>query len=221
MFIPNPPDPVSDLTALPGSVEGEVALVWTAPANQNLIAVSSYEVRFATFSASSVGSTTTWSAAASSTAFAAALPPGSLESRSIGGLFPAATWYFSVKSIDATGEVSEIDTKSTGAFQAEGEYDAATSSYTFRGDGPEAFFKNVEAQIRSFQKGGVTEYAKAVAAWRESPLFDLYRSIARESLVSKTPLAAVIAARAQRGEVVLEEPIVEAIRALNERIRLA
>ncbi len=118
LYIPNPPDPVSDLTALPGSAEGDVSLVWTAPANQNLIAVSSYEVRFATFSASSVGSTTTWHAAASSAAFGSALAPGAVETRSIGGLFPAATWYFSVKSIDATGQVSLIDTKSTGTLQA-------------------------------------------------------------------------------------------------------
>lgn len=118
LYIPNPPNPISDLTALPGTAEGDVALVWTAPLNTNLVAVSSYEVRFATFSASSVGSTTTWHAAASSAAFAPALAPGALESRTIGGLFPAATWYFSIKSIDATGQVSPIDTKSTGTLQA-------------------------------------------------------------------------------------------------------
>ncbi len=118
LFIPNPPNPVSDLTALEGAGEGDVTLVWTAPLNTNLVTVASYEVRFATISAAAVGSTTAWHAAASSAAFAAALPPGSLETRSVGGLFPAATWYFSVKSIDATGEVSEIDVKSTGAFQA-------------------------------------------------------------------------------------------------------
>lgn len=118
LFIPNPPEPVSNLTALEGAGEGDVTLVWTAPLNTNLVAVASYEVRFATISASAVGSTTAWHAAASSAAFAAALPPGSLETRALSGLFPAATWYFSVKSIDATGEVSAIDTKSTGTFQA-------------------------------------------------------------------------------------------------------
>ncbi|MDO8435642.1 MAG: hypothetical protein Q7S89_03125 [bacterium] len=88
------------------------------------------------------------------------------------------------------------------------------------GDGPEQFFRDVEEQIRSFQKGGTMEYAKAVTAWRESPLFDLYRSIARESLVQKEPLATIIAARTGRGEVVLEEPAIEAIRSLNEHVRL-
>lgn len=118
LYIPNPPDPVSDLTALPGSGEGDVTLVWTAPLNTNLVAVASYEVRFATVPATSMVSTTAWHAAASSVAFAPSLAPGAVESRTVGGLFPAATWYFSVKSIDATGQVSPIDTKSTGAFQA-------------------------------------------------------------------------------------------------------
>jgi len=117
-FIPNPPNPISDLTALPGSAEGDVTLVWTSPSNANLAAIASYEVRFATYSASSVGSTTTWHAAASSQAFGGALPAGALESRVIPGLFPAATWYFSIKSIDVTNEISPIDTKSTGTFQA-------------------------------------------------------------------------------------------------------
>lgn len=118
LFIANPPNPVSDLTALPGTGEGDVKLSWTAPANDNLVAIASYEVRFATFSASSAGSTTAWTAAASSAAFAPAQAPGALETRTIGGLFPAATWYFSVKSIDITGQVSAIDTKSTGTLQA-------------------------------------------------------------------------------------------------------
>jgi hypothetical protein len=118
LYVPTPPDPVTNLTALPGAGEGDVTLVWTAPLNTNLISIASYEVRYAPFSAASVGSTTTWAAAASSVAFTAALAPGSLEIRTVGGLLPTATWYFSVKSIDATGSISPIDTKSTGAFQA-------------------------------------------------------------------------------------------------------
>ncbi len=118
LFVANPPNPVSNLTALPGAGEGDVTLVWTAPLNTNLAPIASYEVRFAPFSASSVGSTTTWAAAASSAAFASALAPGSLETRTIGGLLPTATWYFSIKSIDITGQISPIDTKSTGTFQA-------------------------------------------------------------------------------------------------------
>lgn len=118
LFVPNPPNAVTNLTALPGAGEGDVTLVWTAPLNTNFAPISSYEVRYAPFSAASVGSTTTWTAAASSIAFTSALAPGSLETRTVGGLLPTATWYFSVKAIDISGQVSPIDTKSTGAFQA-------------------------------------------------------------------------------------------------------
>lgn len=118
LFVPNAPNAVTDLTALPGAGEGDVTLVWTAPLNTNLVAISSYEVRFATRPATAFISTTAWTAAASSAAFSGALAPGALESRALGGLYPASTWYFSVVALDATGQRSAIDTKSTGAFQA-------------------------------------------------------------------------------------------------------
>jgi len=118
LFVLTPPLAVTNLSALPGAAEGDVTLSWTAPRNLNLVAISSYEVRYATFSASSVGSTTAWTAAATAAAFAPALAPGALETRTISLLSPIATWYFSVVSIDATGQVSPIDTLSTGTFQA-------------------------------------------------------------------------------------------------------
>ena len=119
LFGSQPPDPITDLTALPGTAEGEVALIWTAPKNQNLVTIASYEVRFATFSALSMGgNTTAWYAAASSAAFSPAAAPGARESAIIGGLMPATTWYFAIKSIDASGQVSPVDTKAAGASQA-------------------------------------------------------------------------------------------------------
>jgi len=118
LFVPNPPDAITDLTALPGAGEGGIALVWTAPGNPNLAPIASYEVRFATVPASSFASTAAWTAAASSAAFTAPLAPGAIETRALGGLYPAATWYFSVVSRDVTGEVSSIDLKSLGASQA-------------------------------------------------------------------------------------------------------
>lgn len=113
-----PPLAVTNLSALPGVAEGEVALTWTAPSNPNLVAISSYELRFATQPTTAFVSTTAWWNAASSQAYAGALSPGALESRVATGLYPAATWYFAVVSIDATGQVSPIDTLSTGALQA-------------------------------------------------------------------------------------------------------
>jgi hypothetical protein len=119
LFGPQPPDPITDLTALPGSAEGEVNLIWTAPKNQNLVTIASYEVRFASFSALSLGANTAaWYAAASSAAFSPAAAPGARETGTIGGLMPATTWYFAIKSIDASGQVSPVDTKAAGAAQA-------------------------------------------------------------------------------------------------------
>lgn len=109
-LIPNPPDPITDLTALPGAAEGDVALSWTAPLNLNLVPIASYEVRYATVPVTAfLGSTTAWSSAASSASFSPAAAPGSLETFGLSGLYPAATWYFGVKSIDVLGEVSELD----------------------------------------------------------------------------------------------------------------
>lgn len=110
----NPPDPVTDLSALPGALEGDVALTWTAPRNANFVPIASYEVRFATVPVAFFGgSTTAWSAAASSAAYSPALPPGSTQSLTLSGLYPAATWYFAIKSIDSLIEVSDFDTAAT------------------------------------------------------------------------------------------------------------
>lgn len=111
-FFYNLPEPVTDLTALAGMLEGEVRLSWTAPRNINLIPISSYEVRFATFPVSALANdATAWfNAAPSSAALAPAQAPGSLEQLTLGGLYPLSTFYFAVRSVDALGEVSFVDT---------------------------------------------------------------------------------------------------------------
>ena len=114
----NPPDPITDLSALPGALEGDVALTWTAPRNANFVPIVSYEVRFATVPVAFFGgSTTAWSAAASSVAYAPALSPGASQSMVVSGLFPAATWYFAIKSLDSLIEVSDFDTAATATVQ--------------------------------------------------------------------------------------------------------
>lgn len=116
----NAPDSITDLSALPGAAEGDVALSWSAPRNQNFVPIASYEVRFATVPVAAFGgSTTAWNAAASSRAFSPAAAPGALENFVLSGLYPAATWYFGVKSIDALAEVSYLDTLTTAPAQAQ------------------------------------------------------------------------------------------------------
>ncbi|MFH1725545.1 MAG: hypothetical protein ABII00_13130 [Elusimicrobiota bacterium] len=115
-FQPNPPDPVSDLTALTGSAEGVIELAWTAPRNQNFVDIATYTVRFATFSVGELGGdTTAWfNAASSSVVVAPALEPGDLETLTVTGLEPGVLYYFAVKSTDAVSEVSPIDERAAG-----------------------------------------------------------------------------------------------------------
>lgn len=117
-FIPNAPDPITNLSALAGALEGEIALSWTAPTNTNFVPMASYDLRYASFSAASLaGDTTAWFNLAASTVIAPAQPKGSLVTAIVAGLNPLTTYYFAVKSADIRGEVSLIDTLTSGGFQ--------------------------------------------------------------------------------------------------------
>jgi gliding motility-associated-like protein len=110
-FFPNPPDPVTDLTALAAGSQGRIDLSWTAPANANLIPISSYTVAFATFSIAELGNdATAWFTLASSQVVVApAQTPGAVESLSVTGLEPGLEYFFAVRSYDLLGEVSPVD----------------------------------------------------------------------------------------------------------------
>lgn len=124
-FFVNPPEPVTDLTALPGALEGDVDLVWTAPRNLNLMPLSRYEVRYATFPVAALANNATawFSLAPSSAAVAPAGTPGTRETLTVGNLHPGATVYFAVRSVDVLDEVSFVD---TGADPSDGRPQAAT-----------------------------------------------------------------------------------------------
>jgi len=122
-FFPNPPDPITDLSALQGTLEGDVSLVWTAPRNANLIPITHYEIRYTSVSVAAapfLGNTTAWFDAAASSAVivSPAQLPGALETTTISGLFPDATFYFSIKAIDALLEIGAIDSKTAAGVQA-------------------------------------------------------------------------------------------------------
>lgn len=95
-YQPNPADPVTDLAGVAGSAEGEVSLTWTAPRNQNFVPVAGYDVRAATAPAAG-------SAAPVALVKPSALGPGALESFTVTGLEPNATWWFSVRAVDEYG----------------------------------------------------------------------------------------------------------------------
>jgi hypothetical protein len=117
-----PPAPITDLTATAGT-EGQVLLGWTAPDENGALPngkkVHTYTVRIATFSADSVGSTTTWwnmAADVSGEPFPPLAPP-SPQSMILSGLDPGATYFFAIKSADNVSLVSPIDTKTSAAGQ--------------------------------------------------------------------------------------------------------
>ena len=122
-FFSHPPEPITDLTALQGTTEGHIQLEWTAPFNKNFIPITSYEVRFASFSVNAapfLGNTTAWFDAlvSSEVILSPAKAPGGLETLLLTGIHPSNTMYFTVRAIDAIGEIGVFDTNTLSLVQA-------------------------------------------------------------------------------------------------------
>lgn len=111
-----PPSTVTDLTAMPGG-EGQMLLEWTAPEESgykfiNRNPAAGYLVRIATFSADSVGSTTTWwNTATPASGVPTPGSPGAAESMLFNDLDLGATYYAAIISSDAVGNISAIDVR--------------------------------------------------------------------------------------------------------------
>ncbi len=116
-----PPRAVTSIVAVTGASEGEIKLSWIAPGDipQNK-KVSEYIIKYATFSINSLlGDTTAWwSVATSLNNTPSPQSPGSEEITGISGLFPSSTYYFSIKSKDADGNISPIDEPTVSLTQA-------------------------------------------------------------------------------------------------------
>jgi hypothetical protein len=111
-----PPASVNDLTANPGTVDGQARLHWTAPTVLPGSTLDAYQIRVQTFSLSSVGgSTTTWwnsgggwliqglyGESPGSSVTRTLGPPGS-GSNHTASFIPGATYYFAVRSADDMG----------------------------------------------------------------------------------------------------------------------
>ncbi len=135
------PSPVTDLTAVPGA-EGQMLLQWTAPDANDYVywptvsPAKSYAIRIATYSAASVGgSTTTWWASALDVAASlptatvaapwapavappAPLAPGTTQTLLLNRLDPGATYWAMIVSVNAAGRVSDSDVPSRAGAQA-------------------------------------------------------------------------------------------------------
>jgi len=121
-----PPAPVTDLEAISGVTDGSINLSWTAPAEDGAMGggpVSSYVLKYATFSVNDLAGNTTawWNHPQTLTALDGGSPkePGETESFLIGGLTPGTTCYFAIKSRDEH-YISPIDTKTDNLNQANG-----------------------------------------------------------------------------------------------------
>ncbi|HUW22695.1 MAG TPA: T9SS type B sorting domain-containing protein [bacterium] len=113
-----PPAPVTNLSALAGSQEGEVLLSWTAPYEDDEFssgAVQGYDIEYDTFSISDLGGDTTawWNTAGGWKGITFANDPGQTEQTMIDSLWPGTTFYFAIKSYDDASPPNEspIDTR--------------------------------------------------------------------------------------------------------------
>ncbi len=121
VHILNPPNAITNLTASPvGILDGDIQLVWTAPANQNAIGLTLYQVRFATFPANNPAQAEAWwsSIPLSQVIVSPAHAPGVTEFSIVSGLTVGVTYYFGIKSIDLDAQISPIDTRVGTAQQA-------------------------------------------------------------------------------------------------------
>ncbi|MBI4424965.1 MAG: hypothetical protein HY554_14630, partial [Elusimicrobia bacterium] len=119
-FLAALPDPITDLAAAGGSVEGDVRLTWTAPRNPNYVKLDRYAVRYATFSAAALGGdTTSWfNLAPGSATVQPAGAPGTVETLLLQGLFPVPTYYFAIRAFDVYDEAGYLDAKTASGAQA-------------------------------------------------------------------------------------------------------
>jgi len=113
-----PPAPITNLSALAGSQEGEVRLSWTAPYEDDEFssgAVQGYNIEYDTFSISDLGGDTTawWNEARGWKQITFANDPGQTEQTTINSLWPGTTFYFAIKSYDDGSPPNEspIDTR--------------------------------------------------------------------------------------------------------------
>jgi hypothetical protein len=145
--IPKPftPKQITDLAAAGTGNSGEMKLTWTSPDDGKGTAVSSYTVRYATFSVSDLsGDSTGWWNM--STVYANSLTPavpGSTQSLVVGGLPDYTSYYFAIKSVNSMGIESAIDTNAQDGLQDT--------------DIPEAYSPNAVTDMISSATGSIGE----------------------------------------------------------------
>ncbi len=95
-----PPDPITDLVAVPGVNDGEVDLTWTATGDDpgGVGTADHYEIRYST---TPITNAVDWDyAKPAAGVFPAPQPAGAAEAMTVIGLTPAAHYYFAVRASD-------------------------------------------------------------------------------------------------------------------------
>ncbi|MBV6397196.1 MAG: hypothetical protein HFACDABA_02801 [Anaerolineales bacterium] len=114
-----PPDPISDLLAVPGFTDGSVDLTWTATGDDGPFppgtgTASSYEVRYST---SPILTQADWELAQPAPGvIPLPQPAGSGEAMTVTGLVPGVTYWFAILQTDNAGYSNLSNTASATAF---------------------------------------------------------------------------------------------------------
>jgi hypothetical protein len=106
-----PPANVTDL-AVSGATTNSLTLTWTAPGDDgNNGTAAEYDIRYATSNIDNE----TWEFAIQASGEPAPGPAGSNETFTVGGLTPATTYYFALKTIDNAGNQANLSNIAHGA----------------------------------------------------------------------------------------------------------
>jgi Divergent InlB B-repeat domain/Fibronectin type III domain len=101
----NPPAAVT-LSATIGSNTGEVNLNWIAPGDDgNSGTATEYLIRYA---ASAINSQSAWDAAIDASGEPTPLPAGTAQSMTVSGLTPGQTYFFALRTLDDSGNLSDL-----------------------------------------------------------------------------------------------------------------
>ena len=119
----NPPAAVT-LSAATGSNLGQVNLNWNAPGDDDMTGTAtSYIVRYA---AAAIDTQAKWDAATDVTGEPTPLPAGSAQTMTVSGLTPGQTYYFALRTLDDSNNLSDLSTSPSAVAKAPTPVDPGT-----------------------------------------------------------------------------------------------
>ncbi len=115
------PSAITDLAALTGSATGQIVLTWTAPGDDgtsgNNQTGSYYEIKYATYPSSGSDASAWYFRANPLPVSISVAAKGATETLTV-TLSPGTTYYFAIKTVDWSGNVSDVDTLTSSGNQA-------------------------------------------------------------------------------------------------------